>query len=580
MYLSPTLTVAVTETAEFCKAENGSIILTVNSPKPSTVNYIWNGLSNTTSTLTGLKTGIYKVTIQDTLCAIDTTVIIETIDGLIADFEIRMYDTCERTVIFADISSVENGNIVSLNWEIPQLNVTYSGTLFAYTFPDPQIDDPELYIVRLTATTQSGCVHFVEYPITIYPSPKIKIEGNDILCVGDSIYLKAIPVKSKFVKHVWTWQDENNIPQNFTGDSLVIYRQGTYSLMSSNTENCHTADITTVFEAPIPQIVVTENSWESCEERNGFIEITPINAATPVKFIWNTGRKQDTTNRVDGLKTGTYHSQIIDGNGCRADKDIIVDAYRLPIVAIAEKIPEKCYRSDGEITLTVNSATPSSLTYHFEGFPEPTPSPTAKGLREGTYRVIIRDSLCTIDTTFEVGFIKGPIADFEINRDTTSANSYFIMTDMSVGAINKWNWDMNDGTLLTGKIVIHSYSNTGEHKILLEVTDENGCTDTISKNIDILKLNVFIPNTFTPNGDGINDIWKPVMSEYSKEGYRLSVFDRWGQAVFQTTDTEKGWDGTMNGNPAAPNTVYAYQLIVQDYSGREYKFVGHVSLIR
>jgi gliding motility-associated-like protein len=151
---------------------------------------------------------------------------------------------------------------------------------------------------------------------------------------------------------------------------------------------------------------------------------------------------------------------------------------------------------------------------------------------------------------------------------------------MSQGTVRIWNWDMGDENTQTGRIVYYTYPSTGDYRVLLEVIDENTCTDTISKIIHVYEeLNVFIPNIFTPNGDGINDTWKPKMSEYIKEGYQLSVFDRWGQRIFHTTDTEAAWDGTVKGKKVAPNTTYSYRVLVRDFTGQEYEFVGYVNVI-
>jgi len=115
----------------------------------------------------------------------------------------------------------------------------------------------------------------------------------------------------------------------------------------------------------------------------------------------------------------------------------------------------------------------------------------------------------------------------------------------------------------------------------MEVIDANECWDTISKVIHVYdELHVYIPNSFTPNGDGKNDIWKPEMSENSREGYMLSIYDRWGQRVFHTTNPDEGWDGTIKGKPAQNNTVYSYRLNVRDFTGQEFEYVGEVGIIR
>jgi gliding motility-associated-like protein len=579
--LYPTPTVAVAQTPESCKSKNGTIALTVNSAAPSSVKYTWDGLNNTTPVLHGISAGSYNVIIQDTLCAIDTTIIIETIDSLIANFTIQSYDTCMRTATFVNTSFVENGTIASVVWKIPALNITSSDSLFTYTFPDPPTSQNVDYIIRLTAITPNGCTDSIEQTISIYPSPKIKIDGKGLICEYDSVYLKAVSIRSEFVKHVWNWQDSNNINITTTtiDEEFKIYGKGVYSLISFSTKNCPATDAITVIEVPTPRIEVTSNIWETCAKENGSIQITAENALEPVKFIWNTGRPQDTTNRVDNVAAGKYFVRIIDGNGCFADTDIIVDSYSLPFIADAVKINEKCDKENGEIRLTINSDAPNSLIYYWEGYNENNTN-VLTGLKAGTYKVSIHDSLCVIDTVLTITHEDGPVADFEINSYSVMVNHPFIVTDLSSGSVKIWNWDMGDGNNLTGKVIIHSYYESGDYKILLEIIDENGCIDTTSKIIHIFKLHVYIPNIFTPNGDGINDIWKPVMSEYSKEGYQLSVFDRWGQVIFHTTDTEEGWDGTINGHPVAPNTVYSYKLKVKDYIGKEHKFAGHITLVR
>ena len=576
--LYPTPTVEVAETPESCLAKNGAITLTVNSAMPSSVQYIWDGLPYTTPSLAGLKAGTYTVKVQDTLCFVDTSIIIETIDGLVADFEIQSYDTCTRTAVFADLSSIENGTINAVLWEIPQLDITASDSLFTYTFPDPPTNQNVEYTVRLTVTTQNNCVHTAEQSITVYPSPKIKIDGDDLMCEGDSLYLKAVPVKSQFVSHVWQRRESDNVTQIATGDFVKVYNKGVYSIVSYNTVHCAASDSTTIIEVPQPHIGVTTSTWATCEQENGAIEITLENVTYPVKTIWNTGRPQDTTNSVDKLAAGKYYVKIIDKNGCIADTNVTVELYPLPFVVDVEKLPERCNREDGEINLIVNSAVPESLIYNWEGFSNTTPKLT--GLKAGIYKVSIQDSLCMIDTTITITHTPAPIANFDIDNYNVILNNPFTLTDRSFGNINVWNWDMGDGHKLNGKVVTHRYSATGDYKIVLEVIDENDCKDTVSKIIHIFKLDVYIPNIFTPNGDGINDIWKPVMNEYSTEGYQLSIFDRWGQLIFYTNDTEEGWDGTVNGNPAAPNTVYSYKLKVRDYVGLEYEFVGHISLVR
>lgn len=113
------------------------------------------------------------------------------------------------------------------------------------------------------------------------------------------------------------------------------------------------------------------------------------------------------------------------------------------------------------------------------------------------------------------------------------------------------------------------------------VEDANRCFDSITKKIHVYKeLTVYIPNAFTPGKEGENQIFKPKMSEYVEEGYLLEVFDRWGQKVFKTTNTEEGWDGNIDGKPVTYTTVYSYRIIARDFTGRDHEYIGHVTLIK
>jgi gliding motility-associated-like protein len=93
-------------------------------------------------------------------------------------------------------------------------------------------------------------------------------------------------------------------------------------------------------------------------------------------------------------------------------------------------------------------------------------------------------------------------------------------------------------------------------------------------------LTVHIPNSFTPNGDGVNDVFAPVVRDAVPGSYRLTIFDRWGQEQFTSTDTALGWDGNIGGT-AAKQDVYVWRLEVLGVRNTEtQERIGHVTLLR
>jgi gliding motility-associated-like protein len=93
---------------------------------------------------------------------------------------------------------------------------------------------------------------------------------------------------------------------------------------------------------------------------------------------------------------------------------------------------------------------------------------------------------------------------------------------------------------------------------------------------------VYVPSAFTPDNDGLNEVFKPVVTGFEPDSYLFSVFNRWGERIFTTNDAGAAWNGSVNGgNHYAPNGVYVWMVEVTDaYSAERLKLKGHVTLIR
>ena len=109
-----------------------------------------------------------------------------------------------------------------------------------------------------------------------------------------------------------------------------------------------------------------------------------------------------------------------------------------------------------------------------------------------------------------------------------------------------------------------------------------GCADTICKStIMVEPYLIYVPNTFTPDGDEFNNTFFPVFPpNYNLAGYSMLIFNRWGELIFESQDTELGWDGTYNGRLVQDGT-YTWKIAVTDVQrGDKYSYVGHVNIIR
>ena len=139
-------------------------------------------------------------------------------------------------------------------------------------------------------------------------------------------------------------------------------------------------------------------------------------------------------------------------------------------------------------------------------------------------------------------------------------------------------WEFGDGTFSNAYSPEHTYPEIGSYEVLLVVIDQNGCKDSSYSRIEVKPaVNLFVPNAFSPNGDGINDDFQAYSMNLVKINTR--IFDRWGVIVAEWNDLHGSWDGTAKAKPA-PSDVYIYRIDYTDINGKEDVLFGHVSLVR
>ena len=181
-----------------------------------------------------------------------------------------------------------------------------------------------------------------------------------------------------------------------------------------------------------------------------------------------------------------------------------------------------------------------------------------------------------------------PVASFYAAPQSVSIldpNINFINT--SQGA-SSYFWNFGDllaiGSTNTSTLTNpnHFYSVVGSYAVNLVATSINGCTDTARVIVEITPdFALYIPNTFTPDGNGMNDVFQPLGVGIDEENYRMDIYDRWGENIFTSNAFRKGWDGTVKGgSKIAEQGVYIYKLMVMDTQGNKHPYVGHVTVIK
>ncbi len=188
---------------------------------------------------------------------------------------------------------------------------------------------------------------------------------------------------------------------------------------------------------------------------------------------------------------------------------------------------------------------------------------------------------CIASSVGNVTIAPNPTADFITSNETTIKDPTVNFTSTSSGAAT-WLWDFGNGSTSDIENPVYRYTEAGTYDIWLYVTSDLGCLDSISYPIKIEDLlTVFLPNAFSPNGNGLNDKFNIHSNEVGLENFELKIFDRWGNVVFRTNDINEGWNGKVN-NTGAPAVmdVYAYQVNYTGLTGKKNQLLGAVTLVK
>ncbi|MFT6244953.1 MAG: gliding motility-associated-like protein [Salibacteraceae bacterium] len=345
----------------------------------------------------------------------------------------------------------------------------------------------------------------------------------------------------------------------------------------------------TFLETPTADFTATT----SCEGDNTvFTDQSTSGSGTINYWSWNFGNSgtsivQNPIHTYSG--SGTYNATLIAGsdNGCY---DTIIVPVQINPVPIADFNPTVACEDTPIDFVDLSFISSGAITdwlYDFGGATSTSQNPSYTFANTGFQVItltVTSDLGCVDDTLLTLNVTPAPIADFSFTPNPALVNETVAFTDLSTGSnINQWYWDFGDNEANNVQNPVHSYSEGGDYIIILEVTDELGCTDTTSKVITIA-LPPVLPTGFTPNGDGENDVFWIRGGPF--EAVVFNIYNNWGELIFTSNENDYisswedlGWNGMYNGEPA-PMGVYTWTFVVRMANDQLVKDSGDVTLIR
>ncbi len=350
-------------------------------------------------------------------------------------------------------------------------------------------------------------------------------------------------------------------------------------------------EVNVTFSDPVSLIVVPEDAL--CYNQNSGTAVGVPSGGTPTNgqyvFDWEeNGYPGIIPQTRDSLPAGTYQVKVTDSVGC-TDSTLYTIGEPNPQEIFITQAPPRCAE---ECSGRIGIRSLGAVDYSFDGGMTWVPD-SVSFVCAGDFDVIARNANgCEISQP--VSLIDPPefVADFNINPlPTTVKNTRITFQDIS-----------SPGPIYSSHFVFGEYPALGEahdrisvfefpkdtagiYPVTLFTTSVNGCTDTTTKEVIIHDdLIWYIPNSFSPNEDGINDIWRPVGNTLDIRDYEVTIMDRWGRQVFKSNDYDEGWNGSSNkgdGEHYLDTGIYTYLIKVSSATTEEKREItGFITLVR
>ncbi|MGV3632372.1 MAG: choice-of-anchor L domain-containing protein [Bacteroidota bacterium] len=280
--------------------------------------------------------------------------------------------------------------------------------------------------------------------------------------------------------------------------------------------------------------------------------------------------------QITPSQTGTYDLFVSDLCGASSTTSF---TYTVVTPLLIPEINTPAIICPGDSVLLTASATLGfgEYSYDWSHTQQNSPNVWVTPLETTTYNVSVSDACQTYSVPIETTVpVYVPNANFTFNSSSLDINSEIQFVNTTANGVS-YSWNLGNGESSTLENPSAVYPDIGEYIVTLIAVDAIGCIDTVSKVINIGST-IYIPNTFTPDGNRFNNEFEPV--GYNMKLISFEIYNRWGELIFEATGSERmSWDGTYKGRPC-PDGVYTYKVRYREPNQDEFVKVGHVTLMR
>lgn len=417
-----------------------------------------------------------------------------------------------------------------------------------------------------TVVDTNGCVDLAVVLVEAAPEPQANVWATPVRCHGESNGTLSVEMIAGTAPFHFDWTGPAD-----TSSTLTDLFPGTYTCTIVDVHGCKTAVSGTVEEPTAMEVKGLDRVH--CAGTTTTLS-AEANGGTPgyTYAWWPSGPVvAPTTDTV-------FFVTAEDALGCSSYADSV-----LVMVRSVPMVVPMVDRQAGCVPLCVQLAAdvPADLQawWHVDGLQLEDPSPLYCMEQAGQYAVglLLRDlDGCTSWSPLSGGLTAWPLPTATFTTDPAEVTFgtspvHFLYTGQGA---SQWRWTFPDGTTTDGPVASSELLTPACQEVALSVIDQHGCADHHTELI-CPRPDLYIPSAFSPNGDGVNDVFRVVNGERYANGFELLVFDRWGRLVHRLTHAADGWDGGD-----LPDGTYAWRLRYRSPGGTAVDRMGHVDLLR
>jgi gliding motility-associated-like protein len=432
---------------------------------------------------------------------------------------------------------------------------------------------------QLTVTDANGCLANSALVITEPTQIQAQLMAlQNVSCFGGSDGSIALNASGGTPNYTYSWSNSQ------TTEDVSSLTSGTYTLVITDQNNC-TENFTYTITQPLVLAATISETQPLCfGYTDGQLIANPTGGTIPYSYVWSNGP----TTAINGnIPTGSYVLTVTDANGCVYTTNYFLNeptqlqvsfqvsdtlgCNPLTVDFVNTSLEQfSCVWSTGDGSILNGCST--TYTYPEAGCQDV--SLTITSAIGCTNSLTSNDLICVLQSP--VAGIAAEPAQLDTSNPTT------FITNTSNGAVAYY-WYLSDTGMGSfdfqpGFHTFPMYQDDA-YSVSLLATAQNGCTDTALLIIPFDNdLILYVPNAFTPDGDDYNNVFKPVLTSLVKE-YHLSIYNRWGEILFESYDQAVGWAGFYGDIPVQDGT-YIWKLVVSTDGAEKYLKHGHVTVLR